>query len=234
MITDGAGRSILVVEDDHKIADVVRIYLERDGFHPILAVDGQEALQLVDSEQPALIVLDLLLPGLDGREVCRLIRLHSQVPIIMLTALSTERDTLHGLGLGADDYITKPFSPRELLARIHTVLRRSRQRQTGEGETLAIGGLLVLPDRYCARLGDTDLSLTPAEFALLVALMREPGRTLSRQQLIDAAFGDDFDGFERTVDTHIKNLRRKLADVGAPATPAITTVYGVGYSLRAP
>ena len=229
----GSGvRTILVVEDDRKIADVVRIYLEREGYRAVLTHDGARALGLVDREQPALIVLDVLLPGLDGREVCRLVRAHSPVPIIMLTALSTEDATLEGLELGADDYISKPFSPRELLARIRAVLRRTEARQ--ETPVCAVGALSVGLQRHEARLGAGPLPLTPAEFALLAALARNAGRTLSRQQLIDAAFGDDFDGFERTVDVHIKNLRRKLAEAGVASTPTIATIYGVGYRLQAP
>ena len=233
--TGAAGRrTVLVVEDDRKIADVIRIYLERDGFSATLARDGRQALDLLDQVQPALIVLDLLLPGLDGREVARLIRAHSSVPIIMLTALSTEEDVLRGLDLGADDYIVKPFSPRELLARIRTVLRRACAARASAAPELRVGALLVLPERHEARVGVASLNLTPAEFALLAALAREPGRTLTRQQLIDAAFGDDFDGYERAVDVHIKNLRRKLAEVAMGSVPAIVTVYGIGYRLQAP
>jgi DNA-binding response OmpR family regulator len=228
-----AGRTVLVVEDDRKIAHVVRIYLERDGFRAVLAYDGHEALQLAESEQPALIVLDLLLPGIDGREVCRRIRQRSPVPIIMLTALRGEGVTLHGLELGADDYMTKPFSPRELLARVRAVLRRTDGPRPAEPLVIQRGLLRILPDRHQATVGTAPLALTPAEFALLVALADEPGRILSRQQLIDAAFGDDFDGFERTVDVHIKNLRAKMAAADLPESDAIATVYGIGYKLPA-
>ena len=231
---ESAGRAVLVVEDDRKIADVVRIYLERDGFRAVLAYDGHEALLLAESEQPALIVLDLLLPGLDGREVCRRIRQRSSVPIIMLTALRGEGVTLRGLELGADDYITKPFSPRELLARIRAVLRRTDGPRPAEPPVIQLGQLRILPDRHEAAVDTVPLLLTPAEFALLVALAGEPGRILSRQQLIDAAFGDDFDGFERTVDVHIKNLRGKLAAAGLPEAAGIATVYGIGYKLPVP
>ncbi len=229
-----AARTVLVVEDDRKIADVVRIYLERDGFRAVLAYDGNEALRLAESEQPALIILDLLLPGIDGREVCRRIRSRSQVPIIMLTALRGEGVTLRGLELGADDYVTKPFSPRELLARVRAVLRRTDGPRPAEPPVIQLGPLRILPDRHEAAVGTAPLALTPAEFALLAALAGEPGRILSRQQLIDAAFGDDFDGFERTIDVHIKNLRSKMAAAGLPETSGITTVYGVGYKLPAP
>ena len=225
---------MLVVEDDRKIADVVRIYLERDGFRAVLAYDGCEALRLAESEQPALIILDLLLPGLDGQEVCRRIRQRSQVPIIMLTALRGESVTLRGLELGADDYITKPFSPRELMARVRAVLRRTDGPQPADPPMMQLGPLRILPDRHEAVVGTAPLALTPAEFALLVALAGEPGRILSRQQLIDAAFGDDFDGFERTIDVHIKNLRSKMAAAGLPETAGIATVYGFGYKLPVP
>jgi len=234
MAANADRRTVLVVEDDHKIADVVRIYLERGGFRPVLAYDGHQALQLMEREQPVLIVLDLLLPGLDGREVCRRIRLRARTPIIMVTALRGEDATLRGLELGADDYLTKPFSPRELMARIRAVLRRVDGRQPAEPLTIQVGPLRVVPDRHEATVGTARLALTPAELALLVALARDPGRTLSRQQLIDAAFGDDFDGFERTVDVHIMNLRAKLVAAAVPETPAITTVYGIGYRLVAP
>jgi DNA-binding response OmpR family regulator len=223
---------VLVVEDDRKIADVVRIYLEREGYQPILTGDGRQALLLLDRERPDLIVLDLLLPGLDGREVCRMIRHHSQVPIIILTALASERDMLYGLDLGADDYLTKPFSPRELMARIRTVLRRIRPTQSTAPCLLQLGALRIDLAEHRGWLQDLPLSLTKAELALLTVLVRQQGRTFSRQQLIDAALGDDFDGFERTIDSHIKNLRRKLAEAGVPGTPVIATVYGVGYRLQ--
>jgi DNA-binding response OmpR family regulator len=226
-------RTVLVVEDDRKIADVVRIYLEREQYRPILVSDGRQALARMDAEQPDLVVLDLLLPGLDGREVCRLIRQQSRVPIIMLTALSSEDDTLRGLDLGADDYLTKPFSPRELMARIRTVLRRAEGRAETAVAHLRVGALCVDRERRQASIGTYPLNLTRAEFALLALLASQPGRVYSRAQLIDAAFGDAFDGFERTVDSHIKNLRRKLQDAPAAGTPAIATVYGIGYSLEA-
>jgi DNA-binding response OmpR family regulator len=181
-----------------------------------------------------LIILDLLLPGLDGQEVCRRIRQRSQVPIIMLTALRGESVTLRGLELGADDYITKPFSPRELMARVRAVLRRTDGPQPADPPMMQLGPLRILPDRHEAVVGTAPLALTPAEFALLVALAGEPGRILSRQQLIDAAFGDDFDGFERTIDVHIKNLRSKMAAAGLPETAGIATVYGFGYKLPVP
>ncbi len=232
-MAEATKRPVLVVEDDHKIADVVRIYLERDGFRAVLAHDGHAALRLAESERPALIILDLLLPGLDGREVCRRIRQRTQVPIIIVTAVRGEDATLHGLELGADDYLTKPFSPRELLARVRAVLRRTNGQQPAQPAVIQLGPLRLVPDRHEALVGAIHLALTPAEFALLVALAAEPGRILSRQQLIDAAFGDDFDGFERTIDVHIKNLRGKLVAAAVPATPAIATAYGVGYRLVA-
>jgi DNA-binding response OmpR family regulator len=227
-------RTVLLVEDDRKIADVVRIYLERERYRPVLATDGRQALVLMDAEQPDLIVLDILLPGLDGREVCRLIRLHSRVPIIMLTALSTEDDTLRGLDLGADDYVTKPFSPRELMARIRTVLRRAGERGPDQQTPLRVGALFLDRVRHQASIDARSLNLTRAEFALLVFMANRPGYVFSRTQLIDAAFGDAFDGFERTIDSHIKNLRRKLLEADTADAPTISTVYGVGYRLEAP
>jgi len=234
MASDSTPRldTVLVVEDDRKTAEVVRIYLERAGYRAILSADGRQALALFDTEQPDLIVLDLLLPGLDGREVCRLLRQHSRVPIIMLTALASEGDTLRGLDLGADDYLAKPFSPRELMARIRTVLRRASERRTTRCAPIRAGALTIDQLQHQAQVGGHTLVLTRVELSLLAALAGQPGRVFSRAQLINTAFDDTFDGFERAVDTHIKNLRRKLAESHSAGAPAITTIYGVGYRLE--
>ncbi len=221
-------KRILVVDDDVKTVELVKLYLVRDGYRVITAYDGVEALRLARECHPDLIVLDLMLPGIDGLEVCRTLRRESDVPIIMLTARTTDQDKLTGLGLGADDYITKPFSPRELAARVRAVLRRL----PGERgpEEIKRGDLVVNFLKYEASLGGKPLNLTTVEFKLLSVLVKEPGRVFSRSQLIEQAFGYDFEGFERTIDVHILNLRRKLEPDPSRAR-YIKTVYGAGYKF---
>ena len=223
-----AGKRVLVVDDDVKTVELVRLYLNRDGYRVLTAYDGVEALRLAREGHPDLIVLDLMLPGIDGLEVCRTLRGESDVPIIMLTAKTTDQDKLAGLNLGADDYVTKPFSPRELAARVRAVLRRL----PGERGPTEIkhGELTVNFDKYEASLAGRPLNLTPAEFKLLGVLAKEPGRVFSRGQLIEKALGYDFDGFDRTIDVHILNLRRKLKS-GIKRSISIKTVYGAGYKL---
>jgi two-component system alkaline phosphatase synthesis response regulator PhoP len=226
-----AGKKILVVDDDMKTVELVKLYLNRDGYRVITAYDGVEALRLARESHPDLIVLDLMLPGLDGLEVCQTIRNESDVPIIMLTAMTTEEDRLTGLDLGADDYVTKPFSPKELAARVRAVLRRTPDEalQRGPAE-INYGELTLNFVKHEASLTGKPLILTPAEFKLLGALAREPGRVFSRGQLIEKAFGYDFDSFDRTIDVHILNLRRKLEP--DPKHPTyIKTVYGAGYKF---
>jgi two-component system alkaline phosphatase synthesis response regulator PhoP len=226
-----AGKKILVVDDDVKTVELVKLYLNRDGYRVITAYDGVEALRLARESHPDLIVLDLMLPGLDGLEVCQTIRNESDVPIIMLTAMTTEEDRLTGLDLGADDYVTKPFSPKELAARVRAVLRRTPDEalQRGPAE-INYGELTLNFVKHEASLTGKPLILTPAEFKLLGALAREPGRVFSRGQLIEKAFGYDFDSFDRTIDVHILNLRRKLEP--DPKHPTyIKTVYGAGYKF---
>jgi DNA-binding response OmpR family regulator len=223
-----AGKRVLVVDDDVKTVELVTLYLNRDGYRVIAAYDGKEALRLARESYPDLIVLDLMLPGLSGLEVCRTIRAESDVPIIMLTAMSTDKDKLTGLGLGADDYVTKPFSPKELAARVRAVLRRI----PGERgpEEIKYDRLTVNFLRHEAYLDGRALSLTTAEFKLLGTFIKEPGRVFSRAELINKAFGYDFEGFDRTIDVHILNLRRKLEP--APKKPRyIRTVYGAGYKF---
>jgi len=223
--------TVLVIEDERKIADLVRTYLERDGYRVLLAADGQQGVELALREHPALIILDLMLPKLSGLDVCRQVRQQSSVPIIMLTARAEEVDKLIGLEMGADDYVTKPFSPRELVARVRAVLRRAAAPATSEVETLVRGDLQIDLARHEVRLAGRLIDLTPTEFALLVVLARSPGRVYSRLQLLEQAVGDTFEGYERTVDAHIKGLRRKLGD--DPARPRyIATVYGVGYRFE--
>ena len=223
-----AGKRVLVVDDDVKTVELIKLYLNRDGYRVLTAYDGVDALRLARDSHPDLIVLDLMLPGIDGLEICQTIRDESDVPIIMLTARTTDEDKLAGLGLGADDYVTKPFSPKELAARIRAVLRRL----PGERgpEEIKRGELTVNFLNHSATLDGRPLNLSPTEFKLLGALVKEPGRVLSRAQLIEEALGYDFEGFDRTMDVHILNLRRKLeADPRHPKY--IKTIYGVGYTF---
>ena len=222
---------ILVVDDDRKIVDLVRAYLEKDGYRVSVAHDGLRALELARQQQPDLLVLDLMLPGMDGLDVCRIVRGEgNKVPIIMLTAKSTEADKLVGLDLGADDYVTKPFSPRELLARVRAVLRRVGEEEYEGPSEVRFDGLVVDFVRHQVQVGGKPVALTPTEFKLLEVLVREPGRAFSRLELLDRVFGYDFEGFERTVDVHVMNLRRKIEPDRTEPT-YIKTVYGMGYKF---
>jgi len=224
-------KKILVVDDDHKIVDLAKMYLEKDGYRVIAAYDGRAALELARRERPALIVLDLLLPEMDGRDVCRTLRAESSVPIIMLTARTEDADKLVGLELGADDYITKPCNFRELVARVRAVLRRTSARENEPTEAIAVGDLTIDFTAHEVRLEDRVVELTPAEFELLAFFARSPGRTWTRAQILDQVFGESYEGYERSVDVHVKNLRRKIeAD---PQNPHyVQTVFGVGYKFR--
>lgn len=224
-----AGRRVLVVDDDRKAVEMVRVYLERDGFEVLRAYDGPTALEIARRDHPALIVLDLMLPVLDGLDICRLLRYESNVPIIMLTARATEDDKLEGLDLGADDYVTKPFSPRELAARVRTVLRRVGETGGATEEDARFGQLTVSFRRHEAQIDGRPVALTPSEFLILAALVREPGRAFARQQLLEKALGHSFDAVERNVDVHVMNLRRKL---GFGSDDPIKAVYGVGYKFE--
>jgi len=223
-----AGKKILVVDDDVKTVELVKLYLERDGYQVLAAYDGIEALRLARESFPDLIILDLMLPDIDGLEVCRVLRHESDVPIIMLTAKSTDQDKLAGLGLGADDYVTKPFSPKVLVARVWAVLRRL----PGERgpEQIKRNELSIDFVKHEALFAGRPLNLTSVEFKLLGVLAKEPSRVFSRASLIEEALGYDFEGFDRTIDVHILNLRRKLEpDANHPRY--IKTVYGVGYKF---
>jgi DNA-binding response OmpR family regulator len=222
-------QKILVVDDELEIVKVVRAYLERSGFRVITASDGQQALAVFRHERPDLIVLDLNLPQLDGLAVCRAIRHESNVPIIMLTARVEETDRLIGLEIGADDYITKPFSPREVVARVRTVLRRSTPAPE-PSSLITIGALSIDPLKHEVQLQDRSIDLTPSEFNILLIMAAQPGRAFSRMELLDAAQGEAYEGYERSIDVHIKNLRQKLGD--EPRDPTyVLTVYGVGYKF---
>jgi two-component system alkaline phosphatase synthesis response regulator PhoP len=220
---------ILVVEDEKKIAHWVRTYFEQAGFGVLVAYDGPAGLALARSERPDLLVLDLMLPGMDGLDVCRAIRKEWDLPIIMLTARAEEVDRLIGLELGADDYVVKPFSPRELVARARAVLRRT-QGETRRGGVLLHERLKLDLDRHLCTLDDHPVELTPSEYALLEALMTHRGVALTRAQLLDLALGDSFGGYERTIDVHVRNLRRKL-ELDSSDPEYILTVFGVGYKF---
>lgn len=222
------GELILVVEDEPKIREIVRVYLERDGFSVEEAEDGEQALRKAKEVDPRLVILDLMLPGVDGWEVCRQIRRTSDVPIIMLTARGEEADRVAGLELGADDYVPKPFSPRELVARVKAVLRRARGERE-RGQVLQYGDLVI--DLACRRVvcRGCEVPLTPREFDLLWFLAKAPGRVFTREVLLEQVWGYEYPGDTRTVDAHIKNLREKLGPTGSQF---IRTVWGVGYKFQ--
>lgn len=223
--------TVLILEDDPHTVEVVQLYLRRDGHHVLSATDGIAGLSLAREAQPDLIILDLMLPGMDGLEICRILRQESDVPIVILTARADEEDRLAGLDLGADDYVTKPFSPRELAARIRAVLRRSaRDELEGGAARLDYESISMEMRQHTVHVDGTQIHLTPTEIRLLALLMREPGRTFSRDQIIDRVFGYDFEGFDRTVDSHVYSLRRKL-EAAAGDKKYIHTIYGVGYRL---
>jgi DNA-binding response OmpR family regulator len=205
-------RRILLVEDDPKTRTTVALYLEREGYDVATAADGVEALERAREREPHLVVLDLMLPRLDGFGVCRALRESGNPAIIMVTARSTEED----------DYVTKPFSPRELMARVRAVLRRA-----SEDDVIEAGGITLDRTRREVRVGETPVAVTPTEYRLLDALARAGGRTFTRQELVERALGEEYDGLDRTVDVHIMNLRRKLGDAGK----AIVTVFGIGYKF---
>lgn len=216
---------ILVVDDEPKIVRLARDYLEKNGFRVATAADGQSALAVARREKPDLIILDLMLPILDGREVCKILRHESDTPIIMLTALAEEVDQVTGLEIGADDYITKPFSPRALVARVRALLRRSKGR-VKPPSIIRAGGLEIDSEKYSVTFNDSPVKLTPNEFKLLQLLASRPGQTLTREQLLDDLHGAA-SSFDRSIDSHIKNLRKKLEV--ASGQSMIETVYGIGY-----
>ncbi len=226
-------RKILVVDDDSKTVELIKLYLEKDGYQVLAAYDGRQALELARQKQPDLIVLDLMLPQVDGLDVCRVLRSESKIPIIMLTAQTTEEDKLLGLDLGADDYVTKPFSPRELLARVRAVLRRVSEMEGDGPPAVRLDGLTVDFVRHKVEVRGEEIRLTPTEFRLLETLAREPGRAFSRLELLNRVFGWDYEGLERTVDVHVMNLRKKIEP--DPSQPTyVETVYGVGYRFAEP
>jgi DNA-binding response OmpR family regulator len=223
---------ILIIDDEPWVHEVVRAYLERDGFIVYGASDGREGLDLAMTKRPDLVVLDLMLPDLSGEEICRRLRDRSDVAILMLTAKSGEEERIAGLGLGADDYLTKPFSPRELVARVKAVLRRTHGGEMPLVELLRFddGRLEIDSVRHEVRVAGEPVDLTPSEYKLLLALAQYAGRAYSRFELINRVQGHDFEGYERTIDAHVKNLRRKIEpDPGKPRY--VETVHGIGYRL---
>jgi len=222
-------KTVLVVDDERHIVDLVRLYLEKEGFGVIPASNGEEALTLHDRHDPDLVILDLMLPRIDGFEVCRQIRRRGDTPILMLTARTDDIDAIVGLELGADDYVTKPFNPRALMARVKAILRRTEMTARG-GRPIEVGNLRIDPRRREASIGERRLELRAREFDLLVALARDPGVVLTRDGLLEGVWGTDFPGETRTVDVHVAEVRKKLGEDG----PAIETVRGMGYRLVPP
>jgi DNA-binding response OmpR family regulator len=222
--------TVLVVDDEPKIRNTVRLFLEQERYAVLVAGSGQEAIEVTGRLNPDLVVLDLMLPDLPGEEVARSLRAVSQVPIIMLTAKAEEADRVAGLRLGADDYVTKPFSPLELVARVEAVLRRSRSDGSDKPSSFDKGRLLIDRDARTVTVGGADVSLTKSEFDLLLALSSQPGKAFSRYELVARVHGYDYEGYERTIDVHVKNLRAKIGD--DPKEPRyIRTVPGIGYKL---
>ena len=233
MDTGSEARRILLVEDEKNIRDAVAAYLERAGYWVTPAADGQEAVDALSLHQFDLVILDLMLPRLPGEKVCRIIRDTSDVPIIMLTAKGEVEDRIVGLELGADDYLIKPFSPRELVARVRALLRRAHIDSEPQREVLDFGGLTIDLNGHKVLVNDEEVDLTASEFKLLTTLSRYPGRVYSRMELVEKVLGYDFEGYERTIDSHVKNLRAKIGD--DPRNPRwIYTVHGVGYRFEVP
>ncbi|HSO28290.1 MAG TPA: response regulator transcription factor [Candidatus Sulfomarinibacteraceae bacterium] len=221
-------KTILVVDDAPNIVELVRLYLEGAGFATVVATDGPSAVELHRTHRPDLVILDLMLPGMDGFEVCRAIRREADTPVLMLTARTDDVDAIVGLELGADDYVTKPFNPRALVARVKAILRRT-DGTVRLGRPIEVGTLRIDPRRRAVAVGDRAVELRPREFDLLAALARDPGVVLSREALLEDVWGTDFAGETRTVDVHVSELRRKLG----PDGPTIESVRGIGYRLIA-
>jgi len=229
-------KRILVVDDEPQIVSILKAYLEKSGFIVTTAEDGLTALAVYRADRPDLMILDLNLPGMDGLDVCRTVRRESDIPILMLTARVEETDKLIGLEIGADDYVVKPFSPKEVVARVRTILRRSPTIESEKqpdrvAEIITVGDLIIHLDQHTISRSDMKIELTPTEFEILLVLARQPKRVFSRLQIMEQAQGDAFEGYERTIDAHIKNIRIKLEP--NPKKPMyIHTVFGVGYKLE--
>lgn len=223
-------KKILVVDDEKRIVEIVKAYLEKEGFQVLVAFDGRSAIEIAKKQHPDLVILDLMLPELSGWDVCRALRKESDVPIIMLTAKDESTDKIVGLEMGADDYVTKPFDPKELVSRTRAVLRRTEKKVVPE-TVINIADLNIDIDKRLVTRAGKPVELTPIEFELLKVMAEYPGRVFSRMQLLDRVQGDAYEGYERTIDSHIKNLRRKIEP--DPAHPRyIATVYGIGYKVE--
>ncbi|MDA8334874.1 MAG: response regulator transcription factor [Peptococcaceae bacterium] len=222
--------TILIVDDEDKIRELLRLYLEDRGYAAVEASDGKKALQAIEKGNIDLVILDLMMPSIDGWEVCREIRRTSSIPVIILTARGEEMDRVLGLELGADDYVVKPFSPREMVARVNALLRRAKG--PSEGQVLRFPGLVIDPFTRTVHVHDQEINLTPKEFELLFYLARSPGRVFSRDQLLETVWGYDYLGDSRAVDTCVNRLREKLRVPGRDASGCVSTVRGVGYKLE--
>jgi len=223
-------KKIMVVDDEVKIAEVVKSYLEKSGYSVCVAYNGKEALEKFEKENPSLIILDLMLPDMSGEEICKTLRKKSRVPIIMLTAKVEEENILEGLKIGADDYITKPFSPRQLVARVEAVLRRAGDALIPLSSLLSFNNNELVIDtlKYEVKSNCKVINLTPNEYKILITMVKYPDKTFTREELINMALGEDFDGYDRTIDTHIKNIRQKIEP--DPKNPKyILTIHGIGY-----
>jgi len=222
-------KKILIIDDEAKIVEICQDYLKAAGFQVVTALDGDIGMEKARKEKPDLILLDLMLPGIDGLDICRELRKESNTPIIMLTARVEETDKLIGLEIGADDYITKPFSPREMVARVRTVLRRVQG--DSSAEVIRAGNLTLDRNRFIVKIDEKDIALTPTEFEILATLASQPGRIFSRSQLLMAVRGVAFESYERAIDSHIRNLRKKL-DADESEFEWIVTIHGVGYKFN--
>ena len=227
-------KTILVVDDEIKVCELIRAYLEKEEYKVIIALDGKNALEQVYSNSPDLILLDLNLPYVDGLEVCKIVRRNSRVPIIMLTARDEEDDKIIGLELGADDYITKPFSPREVVSRVKALFRRLDEGDSSghQEEKISVGELQINTGRHEVQYFGQDLSLTPREFSILSILARNPGLVYSRLQLLDQVYNESYEGFDRTIDAHIKNIRQKMVKINSDRPVPLVTVHGIGYKME--
>jgi DNA-binding response OmpR family regulator len=224
--------SVLVADDEPKVLSIVCSYLQNDGFRVMEAQNGKQALDTFRREKPDILILDIMMPEMDGIDVLREIRRTSQIPVIMLTARAEDSDKLVGLELGADDYVVKPFSPRELVARVKAVLRRSQKPPDSDSRPICLGDMTIDPERFEVTCHETQVSLTATEFRILLALAQAAGRVLSRQQLLERAMDMAYEGYDRTIDAHIKNIRRKLSTASGDKGCNIVTVQGVGYKIE--
>ncbi len=225
-------QTIIIVEDEDKIAQILVDYLAKEGFKTKVVSDGTNAVETIKASEPAFVILDLMLPGKDGLTICKEVRQFSTVPILMLTARVDEIDRLLGLEIGADDYVCKPFLPREVVARVRAILRRIQQRAgPATDDRIEYRGIVLSPERFLCRIGESEIELTPVEFRMLQALISQPGRVFSRESLMKVSYPDDRIVSDRTIDSHIKNLRKKLADV-VGKEEIIHSIYGVGYKVE--